>query len=50
MNIRESVKNQVLGEAYFARGHAYFWLAPRYGDHRAGIPIVTVENMEDIPL
>lgn len=47
MNIRESVKNQVLGEAYFARGHAYFWLAPRYGDHRAGIPIVTVENMED---
>jgi hypothetical protein len=48
MNIDETLKNRVLGEAYFARAHAYFWLAPRFGDHRAGIPIVTVENMDDI--
>lgn len=47
MEIAEDIKNRVLGEAYFARGHAYFWLAPRFGDHRAGIPIVTLENMED---
>ncbi|MCE7053155.1 RagB/SusD family nutrient uptake outer membrane protein [Algoriphagus sp. AGSA1] len=47
MNIDASLKNRVLGEAYFARAHAYFWLAPRFGDHRAGIPIVTVENMDE---
>lgn len=48
MNINENIKNRVLGEAYFARAHAYFWLSPRFGDHRAGIPIVTVENMDDL--
>ncbi|MCC5936180.1 MAG: RagB/SusD family nutrient uptake outer membrane protein [Lunatimonas sp.] len=48
MNIPESLKNRVLGEAYFMRGHTYFWLAPRFADHRAGIPIVTEENMEDL--
>ncbi|MCH7401160.1 RagB/SusD family nutrient uptake outer membrane protein [Belliella kenyensis] len=48
MNINQDVKNRVLGEAYFARAHAYLWLSPRYGDHRAGIPIVTVENMDDL--
>lgn len=47
MQIDEAIKNRVLGEAYFARAHAYFWLAPRFGDHRAGIPIITVENMDD---
>ncbi|EON79046.1 putative outer membrane protein probably involved in nutrient binding protein [Lunatimonas lonarensis] len=48
MNISESLKNRVLGEAYFMRAHTYFWLAPRFADHRAGIPIVTEENMEDL--
>jgi len=48
MNISESLKNRALGEAYFMRGHTYFWLAPRYADNRAGIPIVTEENMEDL--
>jgi hypothetical protein len=47
MNIDQTLKDRVLGEAYFARAHAYFWLAPRFGDHRAGIPIVTVENMDE---
>jgi hypothetical protein len=47
MNIDQALKDRVLGEAYFARAHAYFWLAPRFGDHRAGIPIVTVENMDE---
>ncbi|MFC4872605.1 RagB/SusD family nutrient uptake outer membrane protein [Negadavirga shengliensis] len=45
MDIPQDIKNRVLGEAYFMRAHSYFWLAPRFGDHRAGIPIVTEENM-----
>jgi len=48
MNISEPLKNRALGEAYFMRAHTYFWLAPRYADHRAGIPIVTEENMEEL--
>lgn len=45
MEITETTKNRVLGEAYFMRGYAYFYLAQYYGDQRAGIPIVTQENM-----
>lgn len=48
MNIREEVKNRVLGEAYFIRGYAYFYLAQYYGDQRAGVPIVTEANMGDV--
>ncbi|KEO71997.1 RagB/SusD family nutrient uptake outer membrane protein [Anditalea andensis] len=48
MNIDVEIKNRVLGEAYFARAHAYIWLAPRFGDYRAGIPIITVENMDEL--
>ncbi len=40
MDIPEDMKNSVLGQAYFFRAWAYMWLAPRYGDNRAGIPIV----------
>ncbi len=45
MQIQEATKQRVLGEAYFMRGYAYFYLAQYYGDQRAGIPIVTEENM-----
>lgn len=43
MEISEKVKNETLGQAYFMRGWAYFWLAPYYGDNgsNGGIPIVT---------
>ncbi len=47
MDIPQDLKNRVLGEAYFMRAHSYFWLAPRFADQRAGIPIVTEENMND---
>ncbi len=47
MEIRESLKNRIIGEAYFTRGYFQFKLAGLYGDHRAGIPIVTEDNMED---
>ncbi len=40
MNISQATKDMVMGQAYFFRAWAYMWLAPRYGDNRAGIPIV----------
>ncbi len=48
MPIGDDVKNRVLGEAYFMRGYAYFYLSQYYGDQRAGVPIVTEENMEQL--
>lgn len=51
MDISDKVKNETLGQAYFMRGWAYFWLAPYYGDGgtNGGIPIVTEETAwEDI--
>ncbi|PRD46831.1 RagB/SusD family nutrient uptake outer membrane protein [Sphingobacterium haloxyli] len=48
MEIGEEIKNRVLGEAHFMRGYAYFYLAQYYGDQRAGIPIVTEENMDEL--
>lgn len=47
MEIGDEIKNRVLGEAYFMRGYAYFYLAQYYGDQRAGIPIVTEANMQE---
>lgn len=42
MNIDSDTKNKVLGQAYFFRAWAYFWIAPYYGDNgdNGGIPIV----------
>jgi hypothetical protein len=42
MEIDADTKNKVLGQAYFFRAWAYFWLAPYYGDDgtNGGIPIV----------
>ncbi|WP_068471554.1 RagB/SusD family nutrient uptake outer membrane protein [Saccharicrinis aurantiacus] len=50
MEISQDLKNQALGEAYFFRAWAYMWLAPRYGDSRAGLPIaeqgLKIEEMD----
>lgn len=42
MNISEDTKDKVLGQAYFFRAWAYFWIAPYYGDNgeNGGVPIV----------
>ena len=42
MNIEGETRNMVLGQAYFFRAWAYFWIAPYYGDNgdNGGIPIV----------
>jgi hypothetical protein len=48
MNISQSVKNNVLGQAYFFRGFAYLWIAPWYGDNNSGgIPIMTENTPVD---
>lgn len=47
MAIKDEIKNSVLGQAYFMRGYAYFYLAQYYGDQRAGVPIVTEVNMNE---
>lgn len=52
MSISESVKTNVVAEAYFFRAFSYLWLAPWYADNgpNGGIPIITentpVEEMD----
>ena len=47
MDIDQSLKNRILGEAYFMRGFHYHWIAYHYGDDatNGGVPIITEENM-----
>lgn len=49
MDIQNSTKESVLGQAYFFRAWAYLWLAPYYGDNgiNGGIPIVTEKTPID---
>ncbi|UII26753.1 RagB/SusD family nutrient uptake outer membrane protein [Fulvivirga maritima] len=47
MDIDQNLKNRIMGEAYFMSGLMYFDLAYRFGDDRAGIPIIDRENMLD---
>lgn len=42
-----ALKKRILGEANFNAGYMYFQLAANYADERAGVPIVTVENMDN---
>lgn len=37
----QTLKNRVLGEAYFLRGLMYFQLTTNYANEKAGVPIVT---------
>ncbi|MDW7690611.1 RagB/SusD family nutrient uptake outer membrane protein [Flammeovirgaceae bacterium SG7u.111] len=43
--IDPALKNRALGEAYFMSGLMYFDLAYRYGDSKAGVPIVDRDNL-----
>jgi hypothetical protein len=43
-----TLKNRILGEAYFLRGLMYFQLSYNYGNENAGVPIVTEENASDL--
>lgn len=44
----ETLKKRLLGEAYFNHGIMHLELAYRYGDQRAGIPIQDRDNPENI--
>lgn len=43
-----TLRNRIVGEAYFISGLMNYELAANYGDDRMGVPIVTVENMDDL--
>ncbi len=49
MSLNQELKNRILGEAYFMRGFSLFWVAHMYGDNdtNGGVPIITVDNMND---
>lgn len=40
----DSIKEQALGEAYFIRGFAHFWLAYLWGTDKQGVPFDGPEN------
>jgi len=43
-NIPDSLKNRSLGEAYFMRGFAHFWLAYLWGHKNQGVPYIGSED------
>ncbi|WP_207421165.1 RagB/SusD family nutrient uptake outer membrane protein [Desertivirga brevis] len=45
-NTSEALKNRALGEAYFVRGFAHFWLAYIWGHKDQGVPFDGPENPE----
>ncbi|WKN31417.1 RagB/SusD family nutrient uptake outer membrane protein [Porifericola rhodea] len=45
MEIDESLKNRIMGEAYFFSGLMYLDLAYRFGNEKAGVPIIDREDM-----
>ncbi len=47
IEMREDLRNRILGEAYFHHAVMHLELAYHYGDQRAGIPIMDRENPEN---
>lgn len=43
-NTTEAVRNRALGEAYFMRGFAHFWIAYIWGHKDQGVPFIGPEN------
>ncbi|WEK38336.1 MAG: RagB/SusD family nutrient uptake outer membrane protein [Candidatus Pseudobacter hemicellulosilyticus] len=46
VNVTEAVRNRTLGEAYFVRAFAHFWLAATWGHKDQGVPFDGPENTE----
>ncbi|MGN6494952.1 MAG: RagB/SusD family nutrient uptake outer membrane protein, partial [Agriterribacter sp.] len=42
--VTEELRTRLLGEAYFMRGFAHFWLAYLWGHEKQGVPYDAVEN------
>jgi hypothetical protein len=47
IDMSESLKNRILGEAYFLHAVMHLELAYHYGDHRKGIPIIDRVDYEN---
>lgn len=45
-NITEELRTRSLGEAYFIRGFAHFWIAYLWGHKNQGVPYDAIENPE----
>lgn len=45
-NISEELRTRSLGEAYFVRGFAHFWIAYMWGHKNQGVPYDAIENPE----
>lgn len=43
---RSAIEERSLGEAYFMRAFAHFWIAHRYGTDKLGVPFVRWEEFE----
>ncbi|MDQ0107643.1 hypothetical protein J2T02_002764 [Chitinophaga terrae (ex Kim and Jung 2007)] len=43
-NTSEALRNRALGEAYFIRGFAHFWVAYLWGHKDQGVPFIGPEN------
>ncbi|RBQ08890.1 RagB/SusD family nutrient uptake outer membrane protein [Pedobacter miscanthi] len=50
INMDETLKKQIIGDAYFNAGLVYFQLAANYGNDKAGVPIVTPETDPSVPI
>ncbi len=46
VNVSDEVRKRSLGEAYFMRGFAHFWVAYMYGHKDQGVPFDGPENAE----
>lgn len=44
VNVTEAMRNRSLGEAYFMRGFAHFWIAYIWGHEKQGVPFDGPEN------
>ena len=47
INMDETLKNRIIGEAYFNHAVMHLELAYRYGDDKAGVPIPDRANLEE---
>ncbi len=43
-NVSDDIRNRSLGEAYFIRGFAHFWVAYLWGHKDQGVPYIGVED------
>ncbi len=50
INMDETLKKHIIGDAYFNAGLVYFQLASNYGNDKSGVPIVSPEADPAVPV